>query len=548
MGIPSYFSHIAKNHTDIIQKLCKFKKNIDNLYLDSNSIIYDCFRILSKDYEKYKNDMDFETKLNNAVCLKIDEYINHICPTKRVFIAFDGVAPVAKLEQQRNRRYKSNLLANIRKQLGDEEKMWDKTAITPGTAFMTNLNNYIKKYYLNQEKKYKLDKFIISGSDENGEGEHKLFQYIRENKNYHSKTVTIIYGLDADLIMLCLNHLPISKQIYLYRETPEFAKSLNRDLEPNQSYLMHIPSLAERIVFEMNGHRSANTRQQVNRLYDYIFLCFFLGNDFLPHFPSVNIRNSGIHIMMSAYQNTIGKTNYNLTDGKKIYWKNVKKLVEYLSKQEYNNIIDEYTKREKYEKRHIAANTLDEKMDKLMTIPQKNRELEKFINPRAKDWETRYYKALFDIDITNEWRQKICVNYLEGLEWTLFYYNSNCRDWRWSYNYHYPPLWTDLLKYVPNWETIMIEKNNNVSVSPLVQLSYVLPKASLNLLPRALMINLLKYYPELYDDDCKIYWAYCKYLWEGHVDFPHINLNDMEQFVHKCITDMERNTTEVYAT
>ena len=150
MGIPSYFSHIAKNHTDIIQKLCKFKKNIDNLYLDSNSIIYDCFRILSKDYEKYKNDMEFETKLNNAVCLKIDEYINHICPKKRVFIAFDGVAPVAKLEQQRNRRYKSNLLATIRKQLGDEEKMWDKTAITPGTAFMTNLNNYINILILNK--------------------------------------------------------------------------------------------------------------------------------------------------------------------------------------------------------------------------------------------------------------------------------------------------------------------------------------------------------------------------------------------------------------
>ena len=64
--------------------------------------------------------------------------------------------------------------------------------------------------------------------------------------------------------MLCINHLPISKQIYLYRETPEFAKSLNRDLEPNESYLMHIPSLAERIVLEMNGQRQPNNKQQPN--------------------------------------------------------------------------------------------------------------------------------------------------------------------------------------------------------------------------------------------------------------------------------------------
>ena len=60
MGIPSYFSHIAKNHTDIIQKLCKFGKNIDNLYLDSNSIIYDCLRAISTEYEKCANDQEFE--------------------------------------------------------------------------------------------------------------------------------------------------------------------------------------------------------------------------------------------------------------------------------------------------------------------------------------------------------------------------------------------------------------------------------------------------------------------------------------------------------
>ena len=57
MGIPSYFSYIAKNHTDIIQKLCKFEKNIDNLYLDSNSIIYDCLRAISDEYSKCKNDI-----------------------------------------------------------------------------------------------------------------------------------------------------------------------------------------------------------------------------------------------------------------------------------------------------------------------------------------------------------------------------------------------------------------------------------------------------------------------------------------------------------
>ena len=71
MGIPSYFSHIAKNHTDIIQKLCKFGKNIDNLYLDSNSIIYDCLRAISTEYEKCVNDQEFECKLHLAVVKRL---------------------------------------------------------------------------------------------------------------------------------------------------------------------------------------------------------------------------------------------------------------------------------------------------------------------------------------------------------------------------------------------------------------------------------------------------------------------------------------------
>ena len=44
MGIPSYFSYIVKNHIHIIQKYIKNKMNIDNLYLDCNSIIYDAVR------------------------------------------------------------------------------------------------------------------------------------------------------------------------------------------------------------------------------------------------------------------------------------------------------------------------------------------------------------------------------------------------------------------------------------------------------------------------------------------------------------------------
>ena len=64
MGIPSFFSYILKNHPDIIKKL---NIKINNLYLDSNSIIYDSLRLLEEHH-------DFEQKLIEKVALKIDEY------------------------------------------------------------------------------------------------------------------------------------------------------------------------------------------------------------------------------------------------------------------------------------------------------------------------------------------------------------------------------------------------------------------------------------------------------------------------------------------
>ena len=108
MGIPSYFSYIVKNHSNIVKKINKLNKKINNLYLDSNSIIYDCFYSMQSDYGNLKQNQ-FETKLIKSIISKIKDYIKIVKPVGTVMIAFDGVAPSAKLKQQRNRRYKSAL-------------------------------------------------------------------------------------------------------------------------------------------------------------------------------------------------------------------------------------------------------------------------------------------------------------------------------------------------------------------------------------------------------------------------------------------------------
>jgi 5'-3' exoribonuclease 2 len=235
--------------------------------------------------------------------------------------------------------------------------------------------------------------------------------------------------------------------------------------------------------------------------------------------------------MLNAYKATIGSTNENLTDGKKIYWKNVRKLVQNLAETEEEFIKNEAKLRDRKQKNPMANITPEDKWKQFDSIPMYERSLEKYINPFKPNWQTRYYKTLFNLDIDDERRKQICTNYLEGLEWTMKYYTTGCPNWKWSYNYNYPPLFSDLIHYIPYFDTEFIENKVPNPVSELVQLCYVLPKQSLQFLPNKLYNALMKEHMEWYKTDCTFVWAYCKYFWESHVNLPYIDISELEKFI-----------------
>ena len=606
MGIPSYFSYIIKNHTNIIRKRSHLNNHFSSLYMDCNSIIYDCVRNIESDSEPRQRGFDIEDAIINAVIAKIEKYLNEIQPSNVIYIAFDGVAPYAKMEQQRMRRHKTGYLSEIARKsekygvnvkdefegcnklcessvkdgfegtqgsrtlsesgcppLNHVVPCWNTSAITPGTKFMNMLSLRVKRAFVESGRFFGSKTVIVSGSDEPGEGEHKMFQYMRENVLKY-ETVAV-YGLDADLIMLSVFHCFACENIHIFRESPEFGKALlDNAFARDELLYLDNRALAKAILSEMGVH--SESKESIGRIYDYVFACFLLGNDFLPHFPALNIRTHGNFTVLETYRNIIARypeRRFISLESGNIQWRWVKEFMQELAKDENKLILNEYESRSKMEKRFYPTTTKEDRSNAFDNIPTIYRGEEHYINPSEKGWESRYYRVAFhsepnvhkygvnlcttDItsacmdvdaqmhqrirpDATQEFMNQLCNNYLEGLEWTFKYYTEGCPHWRWKYNYHYPPLFVDLVKRVPSFETIFID--NNVGINkpfhPNTQLAYVIPIWNHNLLSNTNGNHLdKKYYVDI--QNMEFQWMFCRYFWEAHSLLPNIPIENLEE-------------------
>jgi len=473
MGIPSYFFQLMKRHKNVVSPLNTSEK-VDNLYLDSNSIIYDVVYSITEPLSKH----EFEEEIISRACLKLLSYLQQLRPS-RVFIAFDGVPPMAKMKQQRERRYKGWLTS----QWLNEKKPWDTVQITPGTAFMKRLDRKLVEFFEPYRSQY--EEFHLSTSSEFGEGEHKLFSFIRDHPDKHQQHHTMIYGLDSDLIILSLNHLYTCQRITLLREAPAF----NINDKEKELNTLNINQLSDCIT-EIIGK---------DRLHDYIFMTLLLGNDFMPHFPALNLRTTGMDTLLNTYVECM-QDKPMMAGG--IQWDNVRHFITALSKKEHGLFTREQKTRNN---RNVDNTTLEKRVN---NMPMLKREKEYIIYPTKPQWQSRYYAQLLpSVNI-----EEVCSNYVQMLEWNIRYYTTGCCNWTLYYHHAYPPLLEDLAKHIPSYQTL--EQNRTVVTSDEL-LAFVLPPALMYYLDKPFTDNNEK--PKAKEPT--LVWAYCTYLWEAHVQY-----------------------------
>merc|ERR1719400_2984712 len=333
----------------------------DNLYLDMNGIIDPCTHPEDKPAPRNEDEMMV------AIFEAIDRLFAIVRPRKVLYMAIDGVAPRAKMNQQRSRRFRASkeaaekveTMARIRAEL-EEKGMYlppvkekgpafDSNCITPGTPFMARLSQCLQYYIqdrLNNDAGWKNVKVILSDANVPGEGEHKIMDFIRKQRaapDHDPNTQHVLCGADADLIMLGLaTHEPnftiIREEFKPNQKRPcDLCRQMGHEIHECQGaakpldgedYVGESTQIGEEQKFIFV--RLSVLREYLRRdlempnlpfpydferaIDDWVFMCFFVGNDFLPHLPSLEIREGAIDRLVNLYKKSVYKTGGFLTD------------------------------------------------------------------------------------------------------------------------------------------------------------------------------------------------------------------------------------------
>lgn len=513
MGIPSYYKKLCDRIPGLLSKQRNGKRPT-HLWIDFNCMVYHCLRRPgAQSFAGEATRIEWENHLIQEVCKYLKKIVGLVNPSEQVFVGVDGVVPMAKMRQQRLRRFKSHWTAVEEVRIGKSEagkERWDTNSITPGTAFMERLGDALRTC------KSEGMEWIVSTADEPGEGEHKAMRGLRECSTHESH---VIYGLDADLILLSL--LQPVQEMWLFREAVECGEVQYTDNQEEYRYFS-IHKLRDTLLAGKKGQ---------NYILDYCMAMSLVGNDFLPHGLALKLKDGG-HDMLLQMLEDVRKVHGQLIDtsGKRVVWKkeSLKACIEWLAiREEY---LVQLHCSQKIGQRHQNARgstakelAIDEWNKTPLRICEELALVKSF--GRGEDGKTR--AVLLDSwkQVYNErWLgsgsiQYICQEYFRGLDWILQYYTGNSVDTEWCFPWFLPPLYSDLLN---NFQLDMplSKQDSGIVLKPQEQLALVLPLASWWLIRDSHLRRLPKMAPQLWPSSFELFTAGHKQIWECEAQIP----------------------------
>lgn len=609
-----------------------------------NGIIHNCTH---KDSDRPEFRLT-EDKMFIAIFNYIEHLFGKIKPKQLFFMAIDGVAPRAKMNQQRARRFRTALDAEKAREKAiregiemPKEEPFDSNCITPGTEFMARLTEQLKYFIskkVTEDVEWQGVEIVLSGHEVPGEGEHKIMEYIRQAKaqpGYDSNVRHCLYGLDADLIMLgLLSHDP---HFCLLREEVTFGRQVKKtkELEHQNFFLLHLCIVREYLELEFQELQRPGALDfdyDMERIIDdFILMAFFVGNDFLPNLPNLHINEGALALMFQKYKEVLPRIGGYINEHGVINLKRLSVLLDELADVEHRFFEAEYSdakwiqarkggveetlavrpgkvptsistvQKDLFTKIHtyfINPNNRDpatrKPLDLSSDLPARDRKfvqqlcadlnlrwstkedssgnrfmqlefppiednegsdeeeesqiavtrvLQRYAKAKVEDvstdqaradmqkkyedkfleWKDKYYQEKFDWTTSDEEpMRQLTENYVQGLQWVLYYYYRGVASWPWFYQYHYAPMISDVKR------GLGVDMNFELGqpFRPYQQLMGVLPDRSKKIVPtiyHELMTSpdspIIDFYPRDFDLDMNGK----KMEWEAVVKIPFID-------------------------
>ncbi|BAM39333.1 5'-3' exoribonuclease 1 [Theileria orientalis strain Shintoku] len=395
-GVPRLYGWMMENFSKMripLQDSDIYGK-VDYFYVDMNAVIHAATHgnvspsLMMEDQQRMRRIVTALLKIFKLVKPKKMMYIgvDGVCPS----------AKINQQRTRRFRLYKSTTKPGFKPYYKSEEGKYEYTVkklpiqsydnvsfdpsyISPGTEFMSMMDSELRNWIALQtyEGTWE-DRYIVySGTDVPGEGEHKIYDAIRRMAECDPKVKQenhLVYGLDADLMMLSL--ITKMPNMYILREKYDHAPHKLAKIKPNPYYsketgLLHFHGmdyidfkisdyevLSMRFLRRIMYSRCIRTSEAVsndankflfnqnsrNRLTDDFSLLSFLavdklcttnvGNDFLPHLPTVELCNSSFNDLVNTYYKMLPKFRGFLTESYKINMSRLQQLMKELSKLE----------------------------------------------------------------------------------------------------------------------------------------------------------------------------------------------------------------------
>ena len=520
MGIPSYYKRLIDKFPRLVQKGVQIQGS-DILLMDFNCLVYQCIRgdgILPYTSEGRE---EWERALLHAVRAYTLKVWAAAGKPARVFIGVDGVVPMAKIRQQRLRRFKSRWMAGLEAEAGVRragEEVWDTNAITPGTEFMEKLGRTLHELAAVHSG------WTVSAADEAGEGEQKLMAWIRGTSpaELTGKKV-VVYGLDADLIILSL--IAITREAAttsgwsLLRELTEF--------EGGRAAGNGFGCLNVKELLDVLGARVGMPVPEY--IMEYACGMTFLGNDFLPHSLSVRMREGG-HDILCKTLGEMHATGYRLVRGGRVQSDACLELVRRWSITEEWAIQEGFVT--KYKMRPPPPrNERERLMRAFEELPIKwgaEAPLMAVGGVLAPGWKDTYRRLW----LKGAPAEQVCGEYRAGLQWVVDYYLGKPVSYSWYFPWSVPPLWEDLERsFRADAPKSLKAPPPTLPVAPQEQLAMVLPMSSWWLIRDPRLKVLPSTAPVFWPASYGFFSAGRRWLWECEPDIPVLCVERLRQLV-----------------